>query len=499
MAGATKPAKPQTELRRGVLGTGAITYYVVSAAAPLMIMAGLAPFALLAGGIGAPAAYPAAGVVLAVFAVGFTTMSRHVTGAGAFYTYVARGLGRPAGVAAAVLALMSYNALQIGMYGLLGAAARSTVDSLTGVDLPWPGYAMAGIAVVWYAGFRSVEFGARMLAVLLLAETAVLVVLSAAVLIDGGAHGLGAEPFAPSNALDSGTSAALPFAFAAFIGFESTVLYRAEARDPRRTIPRATFAAVGFLAIFYGFVAWMIVQAYGPREIIAAVAADPEGLFFGAAATHLGSWAADVMHVLVVTSLVASLLAFHNAINRYSLAIARDGLLPARLGVTHPRTHSPYRAGAVQTLLSVLVVGAFALAGADPTRQLLIWVNTPGLVGLILLQVMVAVAVPLFFRRFPHREGAVRTVWAPALAALLLSCALYLVIDKTALLTNASPRVNTAIIVIVPVVLAAGFVLAAWLRRARPRLYERFGQDAPDPDDRGGPADPAASVPETTR
>ncbi|MGH3241612.1 MAG: APC family permease [Spirillospora sp.] len=482
-------AKPQAELRRGVLGTSAVTYYVVSAAAPLMIMAGLAPFAMMAGGIGAAAAYPAAGVVLAVFAVGFTTMSRYITRPGAFYTYVTRGLGRPAGVAAAVLALMSYNALQIGMYGLLGAATQSTVDSLTGVDLPWPVYAMAGIAIVWYAGFHSVEFGAKMLAILLLAETAILVVLSVAVLIDGGAHGLGTEPFAPSNVLDSGTSAALPFAFAAFIGFESTVLYRAEARDPRRTIPRATFAAVGFLGIFYGFIVWMIVQAYGPGEIIAAVAADPEGLFFGATTTYLGSWAADVMHVLIVTSLIASLLAFHNAINRYALAISRDGLLPARLGVTHPRTGSPYRAGAIQSLLSVLVVGSFALADAEPTTQLLIWVNTPGLVGLILLQVMVAVAIPLFFRRVSHREGTVRTLWAPGLAALMLSCALYLVIDKATLLTNASPRVNTVIIVIVPVVLAAGLVLAAWLRRARPELYERFGQEAPDP---------AASAPETT-
>ena len=77
-------------LRRNTLGTGDIAFFVVSAAAPLTIMAGIARFAILSGGIGAPAAYLFAGLALAVFAVGFTTMSRHVTNGGAFYAYISR-------------------------------------------------------------------------------------------------------------------------------------------------------------------------------------------------------------------------------------------------------------------------------------------------------------------------------------------------------------------------------------------------------------------------
>ena len=38
-------------LHRGALGTGDIVFFVVSAAAPLMIMAGVAPYALLVGGL----------------------------------------------------------------------------------------------------------------------------------------------------------------------------------------------------------------------------------------------------------------------------------------------------------------------------------------------------------------------------------------------------------------------------------------------------------------
>ena len=40
-------------------------------------------------------------VVLAVFSVGHVAMARHITNAGAFYAYIAHGIGRPAGQRAA--------------------------------------------------------------------------------------------------------------------------------------------------------------------------------------------------------------------------------------------------------------------------------------------------------------------------------------------------------------------------------------------------------------
>ena len=64
------------------------------------------------------------------------------------------------------------------------------------------------------------------------------------------------------------------------------------------------------------------------------------------------------MYVLIMTSVLASQIAFHNAINRYTFNLARDGLLPARLAHTHPRFGSPSTAGTAQTLLAVVVVGA---------------------------------------------------------------------------------------------------------------------------------------------
>ncbi|MGJ5832679.1 APC family permease [Streptomyces ossamyceticus] len=466
-------------LRRGSLGTSDIAFFVVSAAAPLTVMAGVAPLAILMGGIGAPVGYLLAGLTLAVFAIGFTTMSRHVRSAGAFYAFITRGLGRRAGIGAALLALIGYNGMEIGVYGLLGTATRDTARSLFGADVPWLPVALLGLLLIGYGGYRSIDFGAKVLGVLLVAETGILVLLAGAVLVDGGADGLSLASFAPGNVMVPGMIAVLAFAFAAFTGFESTVIYRREARDPARTVPRATYLAVAFLGLFYAFIVWTVIQAFGDAQVIATAGSNPADLFFSAITVYVGPWAAHLMHILIVTSVLASLLAFHNAINRYGLALAEEGILPRALARVHPRHRSPYVAGIAQTVLGAAVVLAFAAAGADPYMQLLLWVNTPGMLALMVLQLLAAIAVPLYFRRRAHGEGALRTVVAPIAAAVLLTGAIALVVTHLDQFTGASTTVNTVLAAIVPAVLVLGLALGWWLRRSRPEVYAGFAAEPP--------------------
>ena len=89
-------------------------------------------------------------------------------------------------------------------------------------------------------------------------------------IFQGGADGLSGASFTPSAVFSPGMFGVLAFCFAAFMGFESTALYRPEARRPERTIPRATYAAVIFMALFYCLVVWAIIQAFGNEGVIAA-------------------------------------------------------------------------------------------------------------------------------------------------------------------------------------------------------------------------------------
>ncbi|WP_020666008.1 APC family permease [Amycolatopsis nigrescens] len=458
-----------TGLKRDALGTGGIVFLVVSAAAPLTVMVGVAPLAIMLGGIGAPVGYLVAGAVLCVFAAAFLPMARQVADAGAFYSYVSRGLGRSTGVAAGMSALVAYNALQIGVFGLFATQAQATLRDLFGWEVPWPLIAAVAVLAVFALGYRGIDVGAKVLGVLLVAETGLLVVLAVAVVVGGGADGLGAGSFTPQAVSTPGMAGALAICFAAFMGFESTVLYREEARNPQRTIPRATYLAVTFMAVLYAFIVWAVVQAFGESEVVNLAGAHTADLFFLATDRYLGPWASILMRILIITSVYATQLAFHNAVNRYVYSLSRDQVLPRSLGRLHPRHRSPYRAGLLQCALALVVVLVFAAAGADPYRHLLLWVNTPGVIGVLGLQVLVAVSAGVFVAsgRAGRRSPAVLAT--AVLAAALLTTALVLVIAHVDVLTAAGPATNTLLVCVMPVVFLSGLGLAALSTRRRAR------------------------------
>jgi len=57
-------------------------------------------------------------------------------------------------------------------------------------------------------------------------------------------------------------------AFTSFVGFESAAIYSEECRDPKRTVARATYIAVGLIAVFYALSSWLLGVAAGPDTIV---------------------------------------------------------------------------------------------------------------------------------------------------------------------------------------------------------------------------------------
>ena len=153
------------QLRRGTLGVFGVAFFVVSAAAPLTAMAGGAPVAMLLGnGPGIPLAYVVVSVILLIFSVGYTTMARHHTSTGAFYSFVARGL-KPAGRRRrGMIALLGYNAMQIGLYGLFGAAASGFFADVLGLNVPWWVFVFVAMAIIAVFGYRQVDLSVKVLA-----------------------------------------------------------------------------------------------------------------------------------------------------------------------------------------------------------------------------------------------------------------------------------------------------------------------------------------------
>nr|WP_231938589.1 APC family permease [Arthrobacter sp. B6] len=481
-------------LDRQTIGVPGLIFMIVAASAPLTVIAGGVPsnFAVT-GNVGVPLSFLLLGGVLALFTVGYAAMSAHIRNAGAFYAYIAQGLGRAVGVGASWIALVSYNAMQVGIYGLFGFATASFVASKTGVDLPWWAAALIGFLIVGWLGINKVDLSVKVIAVLVGLEFLAVVIFDALAfsVAPVGVTGAGLDP---SNLLVPGLGAVLAFSIAAFMGFESAAIYSEEVKDPKRAIGRATYVAVGLVASFYAVSSWAMTVATGPTQIVASAQEAGPDLIFIFLAEHAGPVITDITQLLFITSLLAALIAFHNAVARYSFSLGRESVLPQWLAGVNPRTHAPVAGSLAQSVFALVVLVCFALAGSGsdlgplfPVLTLFTWLTNAGAVGLVLLLVMTSVAVIGYFRRHVRQHTAWTRAVAPALSAVLLGAVFAVILANFDVLIGAEG--DSALSWILPALILmpglAGLGWGLYLKARRPGLYSGIGF--------GGTQDPAGA------
>lgn len=466
------------QLRKNSLGVAAVTFLVVSAAAPLTAVAGGVPLSMLLGnGPGIPLTFLLVTAILLLFSVGYVAMARHIRNAGAFYAYTAQGLGGMMGGAAAMVAILAYNAMQIGVFGLFGAATSGLFASF-GLALPWWVWTYVGIAIVAVLGYRRVDLSAKVLTVLVVLEYLVVLVIDAAILLKGGDSGLSAAPFTPSAFMSGAPAIGILFCFAAFIGFEATTIYSEEAREPHRTVPRATYISVVIIGLFYMLTSWLMVIGAGVDKLVPELQGlqDPTTFLFGLADRYVGHGIGTIMSILFVTSLFAGVLAFHNGVARYMYVAGREGLLPKSVGVTHPVFQSPHVGSVIQTVIAVLVIALFAFTGQDPVLALFSWLTNVGTLAIILLMAFTAFAIVAFFSRNRGLESntLVTTILPVVTGVVLLAMVIYIAVNFG---TIAGASGVLAVVLPGLVVIAAliGFVLAARLKGADSAGFARLG------------------------
>jgi amino acid transporter len=476
-----------TALAKDRLGVAAVVFFVMSAAAPLTVVAGVVPTGLAVTGLtGISIAFLAVAVVLAVFAVGYVAMSRHIANAGAFYAYIARGIGRPVGVGASWVALVAYNMFQCASYGGFGAIAAPLFKDWFGLDVQWWVLALVTWALVAVLGVRDVAVNGKVLATLLVAEIVLVVIFSFAD-IASPSFSASSAPLDPGSLVGAGSGALLAIALTGFVGFEQSVVFSEESRDPRRTVPRATYIAVALIAVLYAFAAWTMISAAGD-DVVGRAGAEGPDLFFNVASDRLGGTALHLGHALFLTSLIAAMISFHNIIARYTFSLGREGVLPRAFGRTVPGTGAPKNGSLAQSALALVVIALYAINGWDPLVQLFFWGGTGGGIGVLLLITVTSIAVIAYFVRHPSGESFWHRVGAPVIGTVLLLVMTYLAFTNIATLFGVEP--GSAPTWVVPtafaVVTLAGVAWALTLRSTRPQVYAGIGLGANSTTTTGG-------------
>ncbi|MGW9195121.1 APC family permease [Micromonospora chersina] len=466
-------------LRRGRLGTAHLVFFTVAASAPLTVLGGgVTTMYAVSGNVGAALGYVLLAAVLAVFTTGYAAMSRYVANAGAFYAYIANGLGRAGGVAGSAVALAAYNAIQIGLYGLVGAILSDYMSGKLGLDLAWWLWALLAWAFIGILGVLRVDLNATVLAVLLVLECLVVLVFDLVAFAHPAGGGITTDGISPGHLFGAGFGAVLAFTIASFTGFESGAIYSEEVKDPRRTVARATYVAVAFTGLFYAVSAWALTVLTGPENAPQASAEAGPGVIFGALEQYSGAVLADIANVLFITSVLAALLSFHNGVARYLFALGREQVLPRFLSVTSKRSGAPVAGSLVQSALAVAVFLAFAATGRDPVIDLFTWLSGAAAVGVVLLMTLTSAAVVGFFRGRTGPETAWQRTIAPAIGtALLAAVLLVLLLNFDALLAPDTAGYLKWLLPAIPV--AAGVLGLLWgtvLRARRPEVYRGIGQ-----------------------
>lgn len=460
---------------RGNLSTLDLVVMVAGTQVPLGSVVALVPVAIGFGvGVGAPVAWAFAGLILLAFAVGWSRMAAHVTNTGAFYAFISHGLGLPLGAAGAAIAMLAYNALAIAAVAILGSFAGAVVANLTGLSLSWEVYAFATVLVIGLAAAQRVDLSARLLLIAVAFELVLLGVLAGAILWHQGLSALPMPSFDPSHIFAPGVGVTMAVAVWVSLGFEAAAVYGEEARDPRRSVPRASYLSILLITLLYVTITWIVIAgaATGPDGAGAqeAAAADPADMIFGLYAQYTAPWLVHVVEIWSILSIIAACLGCHNLAARYFFVLGRERILPEALGRLSPKTGAPWTASLTQLILMAVILGAFALAGTDPYLVLGSGLLGVSVMGIVLLMAVASIAVFWFFRT-QAQGGFVSTFVLPLLSCAGMILILVLVALNYGALSGFSEGIMLWVPALIPLVGGGTLLHVLRLKRSDPARY----------------------------
>ena len=152
-------------LKPNAIGLMGVIFVAVTGAAPISAMLFNVPISVGYGnGIGTPAGFLVAAVVLTIFSVGYVAMAKHIRAAGGFYSFISHGLGRDLGLITGICGAIAYSLFEVSLLGGFAYFANLNFNDWFSWDIPWPVFAVGAalvISVVLLVRRRALGQGAR--------------------------------------------------------------------------------------------------------------------------------------------------------------------------------------------------------------------------------------------------------------------------------------------------------------------------------------------------
>ena len=224
------------------------------------------------------------------------------------------------------------------------------------------------------------------------------------------------------------------------------------------------------------------MSAY-PEATLIKDAQNPDGPFFLAMEQYGNVFFKDLMQVLILTGSFACAMAFHNVTMRYFYAMGREGILPKALGKTHPKYKSAHVASITQTCVALTLVLAWGIGAGFSFEKafdaayvrVYTMMAVQGVVWLLTIQAVCALAVMVWHRRHKHPDSWLVVTLCPIIAIVGQVFAIYLLFKNIDVLAGTIGYVDLIKWIAIAGVLV-GLGYAFWLKNARPKKFEMVGR-----------------------
>lgn len=448
--------KEEPKSLSGKIGTWELASTVLAFSAPVCVVYSFLPVVIYFNGIGAPVTMLLTMALLLLFAIGFCTMTKYVSKPGAFYDYIGTSFGTKFGGGSAFLALFAYLFLGTCCFTMFGTyTSKLFIETLGFQNFNW--YIGTAIAIIACSvlAYHRIDLSAKVLSIVMALEIAVVMIFNLSVLFQGGPDPISLQPFAVSSFLSGEVFLGLLFSVTVFLGFESTAIFRDEVKNPEKTIPRATYLAVLLIGFFYAFCAWMIITAFGSKEVVKVAQENTAGLYSIAVTNYIGHVGMDATRLMLVTSAFAAALSAMNIIARYLFNLSKYKVLPTALNKVHPKHGSPYVASMTATLILIFLVVGLSQIQNDPDK-LIVTLAGIGAFSIMGLMMLTSFSIVKFFKNEKAYHLTKRVI--PLLASIGLGMILFKATQQIEMLVGLSMALSIGVLLLIAAVFTYGYL-----------------------------------------
>ncbi|MFT4015135.1 MAG: ethanolamine permease [Paracoccus sp. (in: a-proteobacteria)] len=379
------------------------------------------------------------------FIFSFTELTTSIPHAGGPFAYAHAGLGETGAYFAGMSTLIEFVfappaiALAIGAY----------------LNIQFPGLSPKTAAVSAYVVFMALNIVGVSIAATFELVVTLFAIFELLVFMGVVAPGFSSANFTAggwagsntfSGAAISGMFAAIPFAIWFFLAIEGVAMAAEEAKNPKKSIPRAYVA--GVLTLVTLALGVMIFAGGAGDWTKLANINDPLPQAMRFIVGDSSGW----LHMLVWLGLFGLVASFHGIIIGYSrqiFALGRAGYLPAYFGTVHPRFKTPHRAiiaGGIVGIIAIFSDEFITIGGLPLTANIV----TMAVFGAILMYILSMMSLFRLRELKPEMERPFKAPFYPFFPAFSMGAAIICLLAIT--------YYNFTVAVIFVIFLALGYV-----------------------------------------